>query len=223
MRQLVQVPLIHDPWTEMHCAPFLHDRRITVPHDLEQLFRTAYDHYWDGIDSALSPIAIHRVYQDGMAAPQQGRTWDEILAYIPQSRNVQTLRRLVAKGAILEPAEDAAVQQKALHATVQGSAADAAGLLQQRDMIIASNIARTLQDGETGVLFIGGLHQVLPLLAESQIVTMAYCTDARTLLSLVEQVWSVVDPQLQEILRPYDPVAAMHYIREEIDQMCRRQ
>ena len=136
---------------------------------------------WTLIESYIERLEISfdklRLYQDGL--PVCGREYD-IVKHMARagSRNHQILIRLMDKGAMLTGTEDPALLlaeyewiKQSIHPpldSVEKSSSHtrdrAKMLLKQRDQFIAVRINQTLEPGEYGILFIGMLHRVDPLL-----------------------------------------------------------
>jgi len=135
----------------------------------------AVEKMWGEIERTVRNLSVRpgsvRVYQDGL--PVCGHE-QEIVADLAEagSRNHRLLLSLRARGAVLMGTEspELLVQEYQL-----ASAALAAGrvspakmcrdrlrdtLLERRDRYIADRINRTLGAGETGILFLGMLHEV---------------------------------------------------------------
>ena len=130
--------------------------------------------YWarlaDWATQLPAQLADHRLYQDGL--PICGKE-AAIVAELADkgSRNHALLARLMRRGAILMGTEspellllEYRLAQSSLVQQTPAATAELAALLSRRDEFIARRIAATLQPGETGVLFIGALHQVAALL-----------------------------------------------------------
>lgn len=130
--------------------------------------------YWtqlaDWATQLPTQLADHRLYQDGL--PICGKE-AAIVAELAQkgSRNHALLALLMERGALLMGTESPELlleEYRLAHSSLLEGAPAAstqlAVLLQRRDEFIARRIADTLQPGETGVLFIGALHQVAALL-----------------------------------------------------------
>jgi hypothetical protein len=145
---------------------------------------SSVDAMWEGLSRKLLGLPLDwtrtRLYQDGL--PVCGRETEIVRDLARQgSRNHQILLEAMARGATLMGTESATLivaeyrrVQRLLEAA-QLEDSDALGLelraegerlLRERDAFIASRIDSTLQDGETGVLFIGLLHRVDELLGE---------------------------------------------------------
>ncbi len=131
------------------------------------------DRLWTRIEEAIERLGLCyervRVYQDGL--PDCGRE-PEIVAELAGagSRNHRLLLALQQKGAALMGTESPQLLLEEYQLAGAGIGArrtrHAAGdsLLERRDRYIAGRISRTLLGGETGILFLGLLHAVGPLL-----------------------------------------------------------
>jgi hypothetical protein len=148
----------------------------------------AIDQIWTEIEAAIDILALSfdrvRLYQDGL--PVCGREAD-IVTELAQagSRNHQLLLRLMAQGAVLMGTEEGNLLMQEYQLARQslttrppraaGLAASrratSQALLQRRDQFIARRINETLQSDETGILFLGMLHQVGQYLAPDVKVT----------------------------------------------------
>jgi len=138
----------------------------------------AVDQLWTRIERAMMRQELSfdrvRVYQDGL--PLCGRE-EEIVRDLAQSgsRNHQLLLQLMERGAVIMGTESASllikeyelVNQDAEKAKNTGrktrneeKGSVQTDLLRQRDTFIADRINRTLQCGETGILFLGMLHDL---------------------------------------------------------------
>jgi hypothetical protein len=126
--------------------------------------------YCDGLD-----VTGVKIYQDGMMAD------DEVARRIVEdaaragSLNYQLVQRLLARGASLIKTEDLGLVKREYDSLLALTRAKSmrsklialakhkfakASLLVRRDAFIAARINETLQSGETGILFIGALHEV---------------------------------------------------------------
>lgn len=136
--------------------------------------------FWSSIEdivfkSLALPYAQTRVYQDGLPICDKEA---EIVADIARmgSPNHRLLLRLKEKGATIMGTESAELlieeyqlAKRILAAKDAGEAMEIEGqqkaasdrILEQRDAFIAARIDQTLQAGETGILFLGLLHNPL--------------------------------------------------------------
>ena len=121
-----------------------------------------------------------RIYQDGL--PCCSHELDIVREVAAKgSKNHQLLLQLVGRGAILMGTEDPELlleEHRLVKTTVEGTgpidSQAAADLMRKRDAFIARRIAETLGAGETGLLFIGALHQVGKLLPTDIQVTYLF-------------------------------------------------
>ncbi|OHB63449.1 MAG: hypothetical protein A2Y76_13475 [Planctomycetes bacterium RBG_13_60_9] len=126
--------------------------------------------FFDGID-----VTGMNVYQDGMMADGHiGRSIVEDTARAG-SLNYQLVLKLLDRGALLVKTEDldlvkqeydrltAMTRAKSMRSKLMAVAKyklTKTSLLAKRDAFIAARIDETLQTGQTGILFIGALHEV---------------------------------------------------------------
>jgi hypothetical protein len=136
----------------------------------------AVEQLWGDIARAIDALQLDythvRIYQDGL--PLCGKE-EQIVRELAGagSLNHQIVLELTGKGAVLVGTEDPQLllreyhlQRRRLGGTAAGGAApppppgEAAEVLAARDQFIAGRIAATLQDGETGLLFLGAAHRL---------------------------------------------------------------
>lgn len=141
--------------------------------------RRAIAAFWAGLEEAVRALDLDfgrvRLYQDGL--PVCGHEL-EIVRDLAETGgpNYRILLDLMARGAALEGTEDPdlLIREYALLKAVpsdpaagaDGQRPDAAGsgtgsLLEDRDRFIARRIDASLRPGETGILFLGALHDVI--------------------------------------------------------------
>lgn len=141
------------------------------------------ERFWDETEKEIGGLGLDyarlKVYQDGLPAGGDlgKKIVDETAA--KGSKNYMIVQKLVAKGATIEATESPQLLTKEygyIKAIVsadtpekQMSAAaeydrEKDALIKARDDHIAAAIDRTLKDGETGILFIGAAHDILPRL-----------------------------------------------------------
>ncbi len=179
-RSLRIIPIIHDEADLGRLAGTVREAVLAKvgPEALERK-RAVVEAAWDAIEAWAGTLGgdLSRVklYQDGLPVSEHADRIVEELAG-QGSRNHRLLRSLIARGARLEGTEDPRLLIKEYEAV---KAALAIGrtppasreLLAQRDRFIAQRINQTLGVGETGVLFIGMLHEVGPGLSPDIEVT----------------------------------------------------
>lgn len=158
-RKLLYIPVVHDPWSEydedLREASF----GPNPDENLVRQFREGLKRYWDRVDKALSKVEIDRVYQDACY------DWFGLDFYLDyyrkdaaESRNFRTLCSLLDRGAQLMITESNDARNQNF------SAKDPVIRNLPRDLFVAANIDSTLQEGETGVLFMGVNHKVYEIL-----------------------------------------------------------
>lgn len=144
--------------------------------------RRRIERFWDELEREIDRLELDparlRIYQDGL--PAGGEIGERIIRETASkgSKNYQIIMKLMERGARIEATESPELllreyqHIKAMVSTTgeeQRRALEAYDiekdrLLEERDAYIARRIAETLQDGETGLLFIGAHHRVVPRL-----------------------------------------------------------
>ena len=139
--------------------------------------------FWDSIDRYFEKLEVSnlKIYQDAMVA--DGEIGQKIVedGLKRGSKNYEIISKLIQRGAILVKTEDFALVKKERDLLLKMTAARGLTeklssylkyrlaknkLLRERDRFIANRINETLNQGETGILFIGAYHEVIPKLAE---------------------------------------------------------
>ena len=156
-------------------------RKVTLQKLGERVWRRKVNlikRFWSDVENILNKLSLvydqTRLYQDGL--PVCGKEQDIVAELAKKgSPNHELLIRLMEKGAAVMGTESAELLieeyrliKKILESgnihdamaieTRQKAARDL--LLEKRDAFIAARIATTLQAGETGVLFLGMLHNI---------------------------------------------------------------
>jgi len=186
LRTLEYFPVIHTQ-TDMG-ALSESIRKVTLQKLGERVWRRKINlvkQFWADLENILDKLPLvfskTRLYQDGL--PVCGKE-QEIVAELAKkgSPNHELLLRLMDKGAIITGTESAELLIEEYHLIKKiletGNVHDAmaievrqkeasAILLRKRDEFIASRIGQTLQDGETGIIFLGLLHNPIPLLSKN--------------------------------------------------------
>ncbi len=142
------------------------------------------EEFWDLVTRRVLSLPVNfrrvKIYQDGL--PCCGRELDIVREVAAKgSKNHRLLSQLVSRGAILMGTEDPELlleECRLLNTTGEGTKPAAqqepADLMRKRDAFIAKRITETLDGGETGLLFIGALHQVGKLLPADIQVTYLF-------------------------------------------------
>ncbi|GFO97515.1 hypothetical protein ig2599ANME_1719 [groundwater metagenome] len=141
--------------------------------------------FWDDLEKEIDDLDLDysrtKIYQDGL--PCGGELGLRIVRETADkgSKNYQIVSKLIERGATVEATESPDLLRKEyehikalITAMTPEEKADAARrydqikdeLLQERDAYIAKAIDISLKDNETGVLFIGAVHNVIPRLAK---------------------------------------------------------
>ena len=141
--------------------------------------------FWDDLEKEIDVLNLDysktRIYQDGL--PCGGELVLRIVWETADkgSKNYQIVRKLIQRGATIEATESPELLRneyehiKALFtARTPEDKADAVHrydqikdeLMQRRDAYIAKSIDLTLKEGETGLLFIGAAHDIIPKLSK---------------------------------------------------------
>jgi hypothetical protein len=141
--------------------------------------------FWDELEKEIDGLGLDysktRIYQDGL--PCGGELGLRIVRETADkgSKNYQIVRKLIERGAAIEATESPELLRKEYEhikaiiiAKTPEDKADATRrydqikdeLMQERDAYIAKAIDISLNDNETGVLFIGAVHNVIPELAK---------------------------------------------------------
>ncbi len=141
--------------------------------------------FWDELEKEIDGLGLDysktRIYQDGL--PCGGELGLRIVRETADkgSKNYQIVRKLIERGAAIEATESPELLRKEyehikalITARTPEEKADATRrydqikdeLMQERDAYIAKAIDISLKGDETGVLFIGAVHNVIPELAK---------------------------------------------------------
>ncbi|MDP2755506.1 MAG: hypothetical protein Q8P40_14105 [Nitrospirota bacterium] len=141
--------------------------------------------FWDDLEKEIDDLDLDysrtKIYQDGL--PCGGELGLRIVRETADkgSKNYQIVSKLIERGATVEATESPELLRKEyehikalITARTPEEKADSAHrydqikdeLLQERDAYIAKAIDISLKDDETGLLFIGAVHNVIPKLAK---------------------------------------------------------
>jgi hypothetical protein len=184
-RTLLYFPIVHSQSDMGALSESV--RKVTLQKLGERVWRQKINlvkRFWSDVETILNKLTLSyaqtRVYQDGL--PVCDKELDIVTELAKKgSPNHQILARLIEKGATVMGTESAELLIEeyrlikriletgdvknaiAIEARQKG-ASDL--LLKKRDEFIAARIDRTLQPGETGILFLGMLHNPAVLLPE---------------------------------------------------------
>lgn len=139
------------------------------------------EEFWNSLVRYFDRLEVSnfKIYQDGLVA--NGDMGQKIVeeGLKSGSKNYEIISRLIQKGAVLVKTEDFALVAKEREHLIELTGARTKmerlnaylkyrllknHLLKKRDRFIADRINETLNQGETGILFIGAFHDIIPLL-----------------------------------------------------------
>lgn len=167
MRILIYIPIVHHPEEMGTLLPAIKEKYI-ARHGTQgwQRHLQEVEELWDRITERLRAIPLAgrkiRLYQDGLPVCDREL---EIVKQVAEagSCNHQLLLDLIREGAVLTGTEDPGLLLEE-HDRIRKGAEKAEfyydQLMEQRDQFIAARVNQTLEEGETGILFIGALHRV---------------------------------------------------------------
>ncbi len=184
-RTLLYFPIIHSQLDMGALSESI--RKVTLQKLGERVWRQKVNlvkRFWSDVENVLNKLTLSyaqtRVYQDGL--PVCGKELDIVTELAKKgSPNHQILVRLMEKGATVMGTESAQLLIEEYHliqriiengdvqdaVAIEGRQKEASDLLlKKRDEYIAARIDQTLQAGETGLLFLGLLHNPAVLLPE---------------------------------------------------------
>jgi len=182
MRRLIIIRIVHTPFDMGSAKDGLIREGIALMgrQRFEENLRKI-EKFWDEVEKeveliAADPEKLH-IYQDGL--PVAGELGKRIVRETASkgSRNYGIVQKLMDRGARIEATESPDLLRKEYGyikalldagSEEEKKAAEARynqvkdRLLDERDAFIAQSIDSTLKDGETGLLFIGASHDVIP-------------------------------------------------------------
>src|SRR6266568_1015426 len=191
MRRLIYVPIIHtDPdvgslveGIEERARAVVGDNNWEKHKEVVRLYWQEIADYWQGKN-----VSGFKIFQDGM--PVSGVVGKNIVQSLANegSINHKIIEQLLDKGAELIQTEDPDPLKEEYFLTREliqrKSLLDSLGalfryrwrkdkLLKARDMYIIKSINESLEEGETGICFLGAYHQVLPHLPKDiEVITL---------------------------------------------------
>lgn len=191
MKRVIHVPIVH---SQTDLGPIQERvRQAYIEKGGEEAWkasREAVAQFWNTVEEAMDHLPLDytklRLYQDGL--PVCGQE-ERIVRDLAQQggANYRILLKLAERGARIEGTEDPDLLRREYELIMGGLSAgvgDVAGqtstaetaavfrdLLERRDRFIALRIEKTLQAGETGILFVGALHHAATMLPDTIQVT----------------------------------------------------
>lgn len=188
MKKLLYVPIIH-------MEPDLGSVASSVSKMSSEIYgeewwnrhKQIVSNFWDSISDYFSSLetANFKIYQDGLMA--NGELGLKIIKEGARkgSKNHKVVLELIKKGGEIRKTEDISLLKEEYEHIIRLSQSKSflgrglaylqykmrkARLTGERDKFIAQLINKTLQEGETAILFIGAYHNVLPLLSKDIVV-----------------------------------------------------
>jgi pheromone shutdown protein TraB len=183
-RHLIYVPVVHSE-ADMGSMASAVTRSLRLRPDQHRTRQEKIARFWEKVRASLlaalderlggaGSLARVRIYQDGL--PTSGELARRIAreSAAKGSHNYSLVLELLDRGAALEQTEspDLLREEYSMLRRKSRNARRASELLELRDRFMADRINATLQEGETGVLFIGALHKVGERLASDIEVSM---------------------------------------------------
>lgn len=189
MRTLIYVPVIHTSADLGSLAGEVTKRGIAdLGEDVWKEHQKIVEGFWDVISDYFDSVDVTgvKIYQDGMVA--EGEVGEKIVeeGVKSSSKNYEIIADLLKRGAILVQTEDFAMVKEERDRIVKITQAKTTierliaylrykftknRLLKKRDNYIAKIIDETLNQGETGILFIGAYHNIIPKLSKDIQIT----------------------------------------------------
>ena len=190
-RRLIHIPVVHSLTGLDSIATDVRDLYVAQKgRDAWGQSRRMIADFWRDLERKIKALDLDcdklRLYQDGL--PVCGREAEIICDLVETGGlNYRILLFLMARGAKLEGTESpelllkeyrlrktetARLRDETCETPRTAAAATAGALLKQRDRFIARRIDATLRPGETGMLFVGGLHRVVDMLPRTIDVKM---------------------------------------------------
>ena len=185
MRKLIYVPIIHISADLGDIATEVNKRgRTMIGHIDWKKHQTTILGFWDSVACYFESLDVKnlKIYQDGLVA--DGEVGLKIVSDGAKkgSKNYEIVSRLISRGAHLVKTENFPLVKKEYDYLIKITKArkyvkkiiaalnyrfHKKKLLIKRDEFIAQIIDNTLAQGETGILFLGAHHEIIPKLPEN--------------------------------------------------------
>jgi len=189
MRKLIYIPIIHTSADLGSLAEDINKRNINdLGKEFWEKYKNIVDRFWMSVSLYCDSIDAEgiKIYQDGMVAG--GEVAKSIVDEVAKSgsKNFEIVSALIKRGAILEKTEDLKLikeERDSLVAIIHAKSVSKKiisflkykmikkDLLNKRDSFIVKRIVETLNDNETGIIFIGAYHNVKKRLPGNIMVT----------------------------------------------------
>lgn len=185
MRKLIVIRIVHSPTDMGSASASLEKAGIsTLGKQRWQENQKKIESFWLDLEKEVDDLGLDvgklRIYQDGL--PCAGALGERIVRETAAkgSKNYQIVQKLMDRGAKIEATESADLLRQEygyIKALLEAKTDEVKRmaeerynqvkdkLLEDRDLFIARAIDATLAEGETGLLFIGASHNVLPKIA----------------------------------------------------------
>ena len=182
MRRIIYVPIIHTS-ADFGSVASLIEKKIIDRYGEEKWERhkKAISDFWDSIYDYFRSLDVKgfKIYQDGLVA--DGDLGMKIVKAAAEmgSKNYLLVYNLVEHGATIMKTEDIEIVKKERDFVVEMAQSKSfmgrllcytkyrlykGRLLKQRDEYIVKRIDETLKEGETGIVFLGAVHNVVFML-----------------------------------------------------------
>ncbi|HYD03089.1 MAG TPA: hypothetical protein VEC16_02215 [Alphaproteobacteria bacterium] len=189
MRELIYVPIAHEP-SDFH----IYTQRNTAKQHpyFTKTYQSNLQKYWNKIDSFLLDKEVHKIYQDSFQETGRGIEKDinefilKSLSKRNISRNYNSITDLMNKGAIPIVTES----YKLLDEFDRNMHKDIISTI-NRDNFILRRIDQTLEDNETGVLFLGVGHTIEAYFNQVNNLKVTKFTDKKILKEIIDLVSNV--------------------------------
>lgn len=185
MRKLIVIRIVHSP-SDMGSMQegLAREGMSIIGRQRWEENQQRIERFWDDVEREVESLDLEverlHIYQDGL--PCAGELGERIVRETAAkgSRNYRIIQRLMERGARIEATESPDLLRQEygfiksiIEAKTDGERRRAASeydqvkdrLLEERDDYISRSIDSTLKEGETGLLFIGASHNVLPKLS----------------------------------------------------------
>jgi len=186
LRKLLVIRIVHTPFDMGSMKDGLEKEGVAkIGRQRWEDNQRRIEKFWEEVDQEVDRLGLKfdrvRIYQDGL--PCAGALGERIVRETAEkgSKNYQILCKLMDRGARIEATESPELLREEyshikaiLEAKTDKEKTEAGAgydqvkdrLMENRDAFIAKTISSTLKDGETGLLFIGASHNVIPKIAK---------------------------------------------------------
>ena len=218
MRKVYLVPIIHTRSDMGSIAPILSEiSAVALGKEPWDEHQKIISRFWDSIARFFNSLEISnlKIYQDGLVAAGEGGLIIVNEGVRQGSVNYEIIASLLRRGATLIRTEDLSLVKREYSYIKKLTGAKSLReretaalryklaqrkLLEDRDNFIAGTIESTLQEGDTGVLFIGAYHEVLSKLpVDIRIVQVKDVTRVREYHRVLTSISIETQAQYQQL------------------------